>query len=67
VYCEPELKAQLEGPAGLLPGTGSEDSVLLSERRGEEAMAWFRDEEALSRMQALLNLYAMDPRDAEYP
>ena len=65
VYCEPELKAQLEGPAGLLPGTGSEDSVLLSERRGEEAMAWFRDEEALSRMQALLNLYAMDPRDAE--
>lgn len=28
-------------------------------------MAWFRDEEALSRMQALLNLYAMDPADAD--
>lgn len=28
-------------------------------------MAWFRDEEALSRMQALLNFYAMDPSDAE--
>jgi len=65
VYCEPALKAQLEGPAGLLPGGNNEEVEPLSERRGEEAMAWFRDEEALSRMQALLNLYAMDPRDAE--
>jgi len=70
VYCEPELKAQLEGPAGLLPGGADPEAAdaavaPLSERRGEEAMAWFRDEEALSRMQALLNLYAMDPRDSE--
>lgn len=70
VYCEPALKAQLEGPAGLLPGGADPEAdnaaaAPLSERRGEEAMAWFRDEEALSRMQALLNLYAMDPGDAE--
>ena len=72
VYCEPDLKPQLEGPAGLLQPGGADSAVAdldvmapLSERRGEEAMAWFRDEEALQRMQALLNLYAMDPDDAE--
>jgi hypothetical protein len=69
VYCEPALKAQLEGPAGLLQPSSTSESgeelELLSERRGEEAMAWFRDEEALSRMQALINLYGLDPEDQD--
>ena len=69
VYCEPQLKAQLEGPAGLLQPVAGDDqgSVVfpLSQRRGEEAMEWFRDEQALERMQALVNLYGMDPSDAE--
>jgi hypothetical protein len=69
VYCEPELKAQLDGPAGLLQPSSTSGSAeeleLLSELRGEEAMAWFRDEEALSRMQALINLYGMDPEDRD--
>ncbi len=68
VYCEPRLKMELEGPAGLLQAGDSENGegiAPLSERRGDDAMAWFRDEEALSRMQALLNLYALDPNDSE--
>ena len=70
VYCEPELKAQLEGPAGLLQASAPQaapatDLLPLTERRGEEAMEWFRNEEAINRMQALVNLYAMDPQDAE--
>jgi hypothetical protein len=73
VYCEPELKHALEGPAALLQPADDRTSVTpaplaaslepLTERRGEEAMAWFRDEEALSRLQALVNLYALDPED----
>ena len=66
VYCEPQLKAQLEGPAGLLqPVAEQPDLFPLSERRGEEAMDWFRNEQALERMQALVNLYGLDPSDAE--
>lgn len=64
VYCEPELKAELDGPAGLLEPAAEEEFVL-SERRGEEAMEWFRNEEALTRMQALVNLYSLDPSDSE--
>lgn len=70
VYCEPELKAELDGPAGLLqPAAESllsvDEELVLSERRGEQAMEWFRNEEALSRMQALVNLYGIDPSDHE--
>lgn len=70
IYCEPDLRYQLDGPAGLLEPSVAEtpgsDAVLVepfSQRRGEEAMAWFRDEQALSRMQALVNLYSLDPED----
>ena len=78
-YCAPELKHELEGPAGLLEpatderaddagaSTSSHASEFepLSERRGEDALAWFRDEAMLNRMKALVNLYAMAPDDAE--
>lgn len=75
VYCQPELKVSLTGPAALLEPAelqaelvetasgGDEPLEPLTERRGEEAMAWFRDEEALSRLQALVNLYALEPGD----
>ena len=81
VYCEPSLKHQLEGPAGYLAaattaplveksGQADEESVsaelpVLCARRGEEAMEWFRDESALSRIKALVNLYEMAPSDQE--
>lgn len=77
MYCEPELKAELEGPAGLLepsearssgsPSTNQsvQEWTPLTSRRGEEAMEWFGNEEALDRMKALLNLYALDPNDQE--
>lgn len=80
VYCEPSLKHQLEGPAGYLAaattavveefGQTDEESVsaelpVLCARRGEEAMEWFRDESALNRIKALINLYEMAPSDQE--
>ena len=77
-YCAPELKHQLEGPAGLLEPAESPDHkkssraaveqpsfAPLTDRRGEEALAWFRDEEVLSRMKALVSLYGMAPDDRE--
>lgn len=69
-FCQPELKHQLEGPAGLLkpvpdPRTSGATLPLLTDRRGEAAMEWFSNEEALARMQALLNLYGLDPNDAQ--
>ena len=80
-YCEPSLKHQLEGPAGYLAPAESPNSVnqvgqdeqdpgvaelpLLCDRRGDEAMAWFRDESALNRIKALINLYEMAPSDKE--
>lgn len=77
-YCQPELKHQLDGPAGLLtPGSASasrQSSVasvqpdalpILCERRGEAALDWLLDEGVLSRQQALINLYGLDPADAE--
>ena len=75
VYCQPELKQRLEGPAGLIGPAHSGVSAPaasqplemepLSDRRGEAAMEWFSNEDALARMQALINLFGMDPEDAE--
>jgi hypothetical protein len=81
VYCEPSLKHQLEGPAGYLaPALGDsstlesaegaresdiKDLPVLCARRGDEAMEWFRDESALNRIKALINLYEMAPSDQE--
>jgi hypothetical protein len=74
-YCAPELKHELDGPAGLLnPAEEHESDELddtisefapLTDRRGEDAMTWFQDEKALSRMKALINLYGMAPDDQE--
>ena len=76
-YCDPELKARLQGPAGYLQpsaasgdGDGAPDLLggaaplpPLSERRGQDAMGWFEQAEAVNRMAALINLYSLDPAD----
>jgi hypothetical protein len=71
-YCDPELKARLQQPAGYLQPSPPADAAsvpalvpvpVLSERRGEEAMAWFEQAEAVNRMAALINLYSLDPAD----
>ena len=75
MYCQPELKARLEGPAGLIGPATSQSMISpaeqpaeigpLSSRRGEAAMDLFRDEAALDRMKALINLFGIDPEDEE--
>lgn len=73
-YCDPELKARLQQPVGYLgpsSGQGAEPEALpdalppLSERRGQEAMAWFEQPAVVNRMAALINLYGLDPADGE--
>jgi len=67
VYCEPDLAA----PVGLLepaqPQTPQTTHELepLTDRRGEEAMVWFRDEAVVARMQELIQAYSADPTAAD--
>ena len=67
VYCEPNLAA----PVGLLepaqPQTPQTTPELepLTDRRGEEAMVWFRDEAVVARMQELIQAYRADPTAAD--
>jgi hypothetical protein len=68
VYCDPELKARLQGPAGLLQPSGARPAItaelpVLSERRGQEAMAWVEQPQVVNRLAALINLYGLDPAD----
>lgn len=70
-YCAPDLQAQLQEPVGLLEAA-REDGIEASEaleplasQRGEEAMALFRDEQALTQMTALINRYSLNPEDQE--
>lgn len=59
-YCQPELEAELNQPAGLLePGRDAIEP--LTERRGDEAMAWFRDQATLKHMQDLIARYSEQP------
>jgi hypothetical protein len=73
-YCDPELKARLQQPVGYLRPSAAEeaepDEALetlppLSERRGQEAMAWFEEPAVVNRMAALINLYGLDPADGD--
>ena len=65
VYCEPDLAA----PVGLLePSQDNEtdDPVAIdpmTDRRGEDAMVWFRDEEVVSRMHELIATFGLAPND----
>jgi len=62
VYCEPELAA----PVGLLEPARSKDPDTkteiepLTDRRGEDAMVWFRDEALVARMLELIQAYGAD-------
>ena len=59
-YCQPELEAELNQPAGLLePGRDAMEP--LTERRGDDAMAWFRDQATLKHMQDLIARYSEQP------
>ena len=59
-YCQPELEAELNQPAGLLePGRDAMEP--LTERRGDDAMAWFRDQATLNHMQDLIARYSEQP------
>ena len=59
VYCEPDLAA----PVGLLEPASEIEP--LTERRGEDAMEWFRDEAVVARMQELIQAYSADPTAAD--
>jgi hypothetical protein len=74
-YCDPALQAQLQEPVGLLEAASEDlgesaevtlDQLLpLTEHRGDEAMAWFRDEQAVERMTDLIERYSIHPEDPE--
>lgn len=59
VYCEPDLAV----PVGLLEPASEIEP--LTDRRGEEAMVWFRDEAVVARMQELIQAYSADPTAAD--
>ena len=63
VYCEPDLAA----PVGLLEPAEPQTPEIepLTERRGEEAMVWFRDEAVVASMQELIQAYRADPTAAD--
>ena len=63
-FCDPELAITLNEPVGLLTPSTEEISPLTS-RRGEEAMAWFRDEEVLQQMLSLIQAYQKDSSSPE--
>ena len=70
-YCQPDLRDKINQPLGLLkPASNSgDDSTLtiepLTDRRGEAAMAWFRDEDVLSHMTDLIKMYEENPSRQE--
>ena len=70
-YCDPELQAQLQEPVGLLePAAALAKSTVegvfpLTDHRGDEAMAWFRDEQAVERMGDLIGRFERDPEDQD--
>ena len=67
VYCEPNLAA----PVGLLepaqPQTSDSKTEIepLTDRRGEDAMVWFRDESVVARMRELIQAYSVDSTSAD--
>ena len=59
-YCQPELQAELNQPAGLLEPS-REVMEPLTERRGQDAMAWFRDQGTLQHMRDLIARFSEQP------
>ncbi|CAK6698173.1 hypothetical protein I1E95_14575 [Synechococcus sp. CBW1107] len=78
--CDPQLLQKLRlrqqggngatagSPAMLAPAPAQTDTrplPLFSEKRGEDCLPLIQDNEFLGRMSGLINLYAIDPSDAE--
>ena len=68
-YCEPELESLLQEPVGLLEAAMEPDEKEtlepLTDHRGDVAMAWFQEEDALTRMTDFINRYSRDATDPE--
>jgi len=74
-HCDPQLKDQLDGPAGLLnpaepfedEGTPSAGGALpvVSERRGQDVINLVTSADEQRRIKALITLYGLAPDDAE--
>ena len=67
-YCDPELQAQLQEPVGLLePAAAVAESMstVFPLTVWDEAMAWFRDEQAVKRMGDLIGRFERDPEDQD--
>ena len=70
-YCDPALQAQLQEPVGLLgPAVDAvvpslDDLLPLADDRGDAAMAWFRDDQAVERMDDLIRRYDINPKDQD--
>ena len=58
-YAEPQLAAKRDQPAGLL-NPSPETFDPLTTRRGEDAMAWFRDDDVLQQITSLIEAYQQD-------
>ena len=58
-YAQPELASERNQPAGLLKPS-PETFAPLTTRRGEDAMAWFRDDEVLQQITSLIEAYQQD-------
>ena len=63
-YCEPDLEVQRDQPAGLLEPS-PEPMDPLTDRRGEEAMAWFRDAEMIHQIKSLIEAFQADSSSDE--
>ncbi len=65
VYCEPDLAAPvgLLEPADVSEAEGPVSIEPMTDRRGEDAMVWFRDEEVVSRMHELIATFGLTPDD----
>ena len=65
VYCEPDLAAPvgLLEPAEVNEAEGPVSIEPMTDRRGEDAMVWFRDEEVVSRMHELIATFGLTPHD----
>ena len=74
-HCDPQLKHQLDGPAGLLnPAEPVEDEdapyadealPIVSERRGQDVINLVASADEQRRIKALITLYGLAPDDAE--
>ena len=58
-YAEPQLASERNQPAGLL-NPSPETFDPLTTRRGEDAMAWFRDDDVLQQITSLIEAYQQD-------